>query len=332
MNENARIILFGILLFLAILVSRSIYRTSAEPTETFNDNVMLSSVARVAISDGFPSRLSEIPVVAQIPEFVALEPIPAPETPRAKHYKPKVSDIDSFISAVAGVVIDLDSSDILWERRMFQRHPLASLTKLMTAIVAAENIGLDTIIPIADIDVLSEGDAGDFKSGESFTVRDLIAAMLLASANDAADALARFYGTKPFVDAMQQKAAEFGMTNTSFFDPSGLSSLNQSTVYDLIAFVKALRASYPQHLILSSAKEYAILEQISKKPRVIKSINAFAGDPNFIGGKTGYTPEAHGNLLSVFNVNGRTVLIVVLGTDDRFGETRLLYEWVKKQS
>lgn len=322
----------GALLLAIIFFSRAINSTNAEPVPALNDRITLSSVARAV-----PTRLAEAPakragrqVASQetfiaalsIPELPAVASRPAPLEPRTLNFEPQ-------ISAIAGTVIDLDAEKTLWERRPFQRHPLASLTKLMTAVVASEHIGFEKLITVSDTDVLAEGDAGDFKSGEVFAARDLVAAMLLSSSNDAADALARFYGEKPFVDAMQRKAAELGMTNTSFFDPSGLSSLNQSTIDDLAIFARALRTEHPDILALSRIKESTILEQSSRVARAVKSINEFAGAPDFLGGKTGYTPEAHGNLISLFNDGGRALLVIVLGTDDRFGETKLLYDWAK---
>lgn len=307
MSENAKTIGLGALLLAIIFFSRAINSTSAEPVPALDARITLSSVARAVSPETFVAALS-IPELPAAPDEFALAPP---------------------ISAVAGVALDLDAGKTLWERRPLQRHPLASLTKLMTVVVAMENIGAEKIVTITDEDILAEGDAGGFKSGETFSVRDLVAAILLSSSNDAADTLARFYGVKSFVDAMQQKAAGLGMTNTSFFDPSGLSSLNQSTVLDLITFMRALRAEHPDILALSNTKERAIIEQSSGKPRVIKNINAFAGTSDFRGGKTGYTPEAHGNLISLFNTSGRMLLIIVLGTDDRFGETKLLYDWAK---
>lgn len=322
MNENAKTIGLGALLFAIIFFSRAINSTNAEPVPALHDRIMISSVARTTSSEAFVADVA-------IPEFFVTPAEPTELSRIANRVSQSVKDIDSAITAIAGTVIDLDSGETLWERRPFQRHPLASLAKLMTAVIAEEHIGFEKLITVSDADVLAEGDAGDFKSGEVFTARDLVAAMLLSSSNDAADALARFYGVKSFVDAMQQRAAELGMTNTSFFDPSGLSSLNQSTILDLVTFMRALRAEHPDILALSNTKERAIIEQSLGIARVIKNINVFAGTSDFRGGKTGYTPEAHGNLISLFNVGGRTLLVIVLGTDDRFGETKLLYDWAK---
>lgn len=318
MNESAKTIGLGALLLAIIFFSRAINSTNAEPVPALHDRITLSSVARVASPETFVAAPS-------IPELPAVAPRPAPIDTELR-----TSNFEPQISAVAGTVVDLDAGHTLWERRPFQRHPLASLTKLMTAVIAKEHIGFEKLITISDTDVLAEGDAGDFKSEEVFTARDLVTAMLLASSNDAADALARFYGGRPFVDAMQQKAAGLGMTNTSFFDPSGLSSLNQSTIDDLTILMRALRVEHPDILALSRMKESTILEQSSRVARVIKSINVFAGAKEFLGGKTGYTSEAHGNLISLFEDGGRALLIIVLGTDDRFGETKLLYDWAKQ--
>lgn len=318
----------GALLLVIIFMSRAMTGAEENPFEALDDRIAISSVTRVLSPDTFvaPPAMPELPAPNSY-----LERQTSNIEPSIPNVSAPPSSIDGVITGVAGAVIDLDSGAILWERRPFQRHPLASLTKLMTAVVALENIGADKTVTVTDEDILAEGDMGAFKSGEAFSVRDLVAAMLLASSNDAADAIARFYGVKPFVDAMQQKAAAYKLSDTSFFDPSGLSSLNQSTVEDAMKFVRAVRSEHPELFALSAQKEFAIVEHTFGKSRVIKSINEFAGQPDFLGGKTGYTPEAHGNLISLFRHGGEDILIIIFGTDDRFGETKLLYDWAKSR-
>ncbi len=227
-------------------------------------------------------------------------------------------------------VATLNNNRIHAQFHAANRHPIASITKLMTAIVAKEQLNGTTPITIQEEDVATEGPAGDFAINEIFSVDDLIKAMLAVSSNDAAAAIARTVGTQKFVDAMQRKARELEMDNTTFFDPHGLSSLNQSTAEDLQALMVVLRRDHDDLLRITRAKSVTITDQRNQQFRMLKNINEFAGTNKFEGGKTGYTDEARGNLMSLFTIDNEPVLITVLGSSDRFGDTRMLYDWAER--
>lgn len=233
------------------------------------------------------------------------------------------------LEVAAALVVDLNTNRRLLSYGLEKRWPIASLTKLMTATLAAESVGFQKEVTLSLDDILAEGSAGDFKEGEVFTVGDLVEAMLVSSSNDAAEAVARFYGYRKFIDLMQEKAAKLGLENTAFADPTGLTSLNQSSLDDLEKLVRYIIRHHPEFFKLSQQKETALTEIRSAENRVIKNINKFSGRDDFLGGKTGYIDEAGGNLISLFNDNGRRLLIIVLGATDRFVETERLYEWAK---
>ncbi len=238
----------------------------------------------------------------------------------------KTPEITAEIMSVATV----DNHRLRSEFRAQYRHPIASITKLMTAIVAEKLLDNAKRITIEENDVAAEGPAGNFTAGEIFSVEDLIKAMLVVSSNDAATALAREIGTKTFVDIMQQTAREFGMDNTVFFDPTGLSSLNQSTAEDLEKLINNLRTHHEHLLRTTRATTATILDERNRQFRILNNINEFAGINGFLGGKTGYTDEARGNLISLFMIKNEQVLITVLGSNNRFADTRKLYDWSKK--
>lgn len=209
-----------------------------------------------------------------------------------------------------------------------RRWPIASLTKLMTAAIALEKFDPSQPITFNDRIIATEGFSGDFRAGETFSVGDLVKALMLVSSNDAAMALASAYGYPEFVDAMQEKAAELGMRQTSFFDPTGLSFLNQSTAADLERLVVYARRKHPDIFQWSRQRATTITggNGSGRSVKRLVSINQFAGEPGFAGGKTGYTDDANGNLISLFQEqpNAPPLLIIVLGTNDRFGETKKL--------
>ncbi|MBI2406478.1 MAG: D-alanyl-D-alanine carboxypeptidase [Candidatus Harrisonbacteria bacterium] len=314
---------------LAFLALISFARTAPpEEAEALHERITLSSVAAREMESGEataePPRSANVWQDADALAF-------ADAAPSSDFYAPpqKPERAVPPIGAAIAAVIRLYDDAPLYASRTARRYPLASLTKLMTAVVAAENIGLLKTVTITEEDVLAEGDAGNFKPGETWSVRDLIGAMFAVSSNDAADALARFYDARLFVNAMQEKAAMLGMNDTSFFDPSGISPLNQSTAEDLVKLARYIERRHAALLALSATKEFVMLERNSGVERKLASINEFAGQNDFLGGKTGYTPEAHGNLISLFNADASKLLVIVLGTDARFGDTRALLAWAK---
>ncbi|TSC89057.1 MAG: D-alanyl-D-alanine carboxypeptidase [Parcubacteria group bacterium Gr01-1014_3] len=242
-----------------------------------------------------------------------------------------ISDIDPTppifkvlpnVKAVTAYAKELFGSQVFFEKNIHQQWPVASLTKLMTAAVALEKIGINQEVVASENAVATEGIAGGLLVGRSYPVRELINVLMGVSSNDAAVALAESYGVKRFVATMNSRAGNIGMLDTVFADPTGLTSLNQSNVLDLEKLVKHVFNNYPEILTASRQPDVKIAGQ------VFKNINAFAGRPDFLGGKTGFIDEASGNLISLFNVGGQPVLIIVLGSDDRFGDTRKIYDHI----
>lgn len=215
------------------------------------------------------------------------------------------------VTAAAVLVKYLSSPLPLLEYNPDQQWPIASLTKLMTAAVALENFSADEKIAVSESAVATEGNAGNLIIGRIYSLPDLLGHLLKVSSNDAAVALAEHLGEKKFLDAMNEKAAELKMRSTRFFDPSGLSSLNQSTLENLEKLVSYIYYRHPEIFSITREKE--------------GNIHPFAGYENFLGGKTGFIDEANGNLISLFNHQGRTLLIIVLGSEDRHLDTLSLY-------
>jgi D-alanyl-D-alanine carboxypeptidase len=238
---------------------------------------------------------------------------------------------DPVLNVKSALARSLSNNLEMYQLHADVRWPLASLTKLMSAVVASEEVGLEKVALISETAVAAEGIAGNFRAGESYTISDLVKAMLLVSSNDAATAIAEFYGTENFVNRMQMKARELGMHQTTFVDPTGISFLNQGTITDLEKLVRYIDEYHPEIFQITASKDGVLVEKTKGVERILLNINAFVGSrPDFIGGKTGFTNEANGNLISLFNYRGYKLLFIVLGTDDRFGQTDLLYNWVKE--
>ncbi len=235
-----------------------------------------------------------------------------------------------LIGAAAVSIYDINSSLNLLDRGSDKRWPIASITKLMTAVVVSETLSPNTRVVMTERAIASEGRAGGFAVGEVFSAEDLVKTMIMASSNDAAMALAGAVNYDEFIDKMRVKAFDLKMSATTFADPTGLSVLNQSKTDDLEKLARYIAEKDPNILEISARPTAEITEIKSGIKRLIVSTNRFAGERDFIGGKTGYTEESNGNLLSIFRHNGKKILIVIFGSKDRFGETEKLFGWVKK--
>ncbi|TSC60523.1 MAG: D-alanyl-D-alanine endopeptidase (penicillin-binding protein 7) [Parcubacteria group bacterium LiPW_15] len=230
------------------------------------------------------------------------------------------------IGSESAIIFDVQSGEKYLDIASAKRWPIASLSKLMTAVVVYERLDLDSKIVLAKED-FADGDNPIFTAGETYKTRDLLKVMLVASRNTAANALARSYGYETFLREMNDKAKGWGMDNTNFDDPSGLSVSNQSSADDLLKLVRGVTSERPEIWKTTENAKVSIKDAETGKVRNFTSTNQFVSRRDFYGGKTGYTLEANGNLISVFLYGKRTIGIIVLGSADRFGDTEKLFTW-----
>lgn len=249
-------------------------------------------------------------------------------------YRSDPTHADPVMQVKAAFAIDLDTMMDLYRFRVTERWPFASLTKLMASVIALEYIGGQKIVMLSESAIKTEGGSGNFSVGERYRVSDLVQAMMMVSSNDAAAALAEFYGTPQFVQAMEEKARSLAMRQTTFADPTGLSFLNQGSITDLQRLVTYILDKHPALFTMTTDRIDTISSvDATSTIKTLKNINYFAINdyPDFRGGKTGFTDEAGGNLVSIFAHEGHRLLIVVLGATDRFAQTEILYNWIKKE-
>ncbi len=233
------------------------------------------------------------------------------------------------IGARVVLVADLLSGEEFFAKETGRRWPIASVTKLVSAAVTSENLAFNQSTTLQDSDFVDDNFEKKMTVGQRYSIKDLFVSMLLASSNESAEALSRVYGRDNFIKDMNQKAAEWRLKDTNLSDPTGLSSSNQSTAADLAVLALRIYQSYPTVLEVTTRKSSLITDLNSGKRTTVMNINLFAGEPYFLGGKTGYTEEADGNLLSIFSYNKHPLLVVVLGSEDRFGDTEKLFGWFK---
>lgn len=238
------------------------------------------------------------------------------------------------ISARAAGVWDPATETFLYEKEGETSFPIASITKLMTALVALEaDMDLERTVTITSDDNDPEGSRLPIPNGGIVSIRDLFAATLVASANNAAEALVRATGMSEaaFVSTMNERASALGMSATHFTDVTGLGNSNTSCVRDLILLANE---AFSHSLIadLTTTKTYDILDRASEKHLLLTNTNVLVGsDLRVLGGKTGYTEAANGALIArVRGIGEHDLVAVVLesdGRNQRFKDLRALVDW-----
>ncbi len=236
--------------------------------------------------------------------------------------------LDPEIKAKVVLIQSLDENFPFLSYNTYQTWPMASLTKLLTALVVLEDIGENKKIVIDEKVVATEGEAGGLRSGEVFTARDLLKIMLLTSSNDAAAAFENYLGKEKFVRLMNQKARALGMSQTVIFDGSGLSDLNKTSASDLLRLGKYILENEPEIFNWSRVKSQLIQPLNDFQSRTVLNINNLVDEPYFLGGKTGTSDRAGENLFAIVSFKNTRLIAVILGSPDRKKELENLLEWI----
>jgi D-alanyl-D-alanine endopeptidase (penicillin-binding protein 7) len=236
----------------------------------------------------------------------------------------------------AALVMDEREGVVLFSRNMNEQHPIASVTKLMTAMVILDrHLPMDDVIAITqeDRDRL-RGSASRLRIGVRLTRHDLLLAALAASDNRAAAALARTYpgGRRAMLRVMNEKARILGMHNTHYADPAGLNNDSVSTARDLATLVYAA-IKYPLIREFTTTGEFTVTDLRRHKPiefvNTNRLVRSSAWDINL--SKTGYTDDA-GNCLVMETVIGERPVIIVLlnswGKLSKYGDSRRIRDWL----
>ncbi|MFA5743180.1 MAG: serine hydrolase [Candidatus Paceibacterota bacterium] len=225
---------------------------------------------------------------------------------------------------------------ILFEKEIDKKLPIASVSKLMTAVVALENYSLQSEIKISQEAIDQEGEAGRLDSDEILSVENLLYVMLIESSNDAAEALAENMGREEFIELMNQKAGSLGLENTFFVNPNGLDAenrniLNVSSALDLAKLIIYIQKNHPLIGDILSRKEFSFNSPNGQFHHNLASTNALLYNSQTLWGKTGYTKKANGCMINLIRPQSDDDLIiinVVLGADDRFYEMQRLTDWL----
>ena len=242
------------------------------------------------------------------------------------------------LRAEAAIIYSPETGKVLWEENAQDQRSIASITKIMTAAVFLEDdpdLTRDVVIQRADV---LRASTTYLRAGYKVTNSDLLHLLLIASDNAAARALARIspYGSQGFIVRMNEKAAELGLTNTHYADPSGLLSENVSTAYDMARLITHVASD--QRIAQIMQKQHHSIHA-GRRTINIHSTNQLVmnGDVDVLGGKTGFIRKAGYCLATLLRLpqGGPQVAVVVLGARSnagRFWETRHLFNWLSSKA
>lgn len=272
---------------------------------------------------------------ALLPLLLGFQSVSSPSTTAASVLQslaivpPSSIELEYISASASGIVVmDAQNGQIVYQRNADQVRPMASLTKLMTALIIAENHNPKEIVTIPAEAAEITGQVANLQAGEQYTVGDLLSALLIMSANDAAVALAIHHsGSVPaFVEEMNTRAVLLGLANTSYANPTGLDSPNQYSTPKDIAWLTQYVASHPLlttrmsrvddviHSVAGATIELAHTHTFMHKLPDILSQSQW----HVRAGKTGTTYGAKQCLVSLLNGVNRQYIVVLLHSDQRY--------------
>lgn len=229
------------------------------------------------------------------------------------------------------ILVDVVTNKIITSKNSGDKIYPASTTKLVTALTALNIYPLDEVITIDE--EYSEGQNMGLKLGEKITVKSLVSALLVYSANDAAYTLAKHHpqGIYGFIKQMNLLVQKYNLKNTNFTNVDGLQNENHySTVYDLSQIGRIaiqnniLKDTVKNQQLTVSNIDGSIQHYLTSTDELLKTT------PEIEGLKTGWTPEAKGCFVGLINLNGHYLISVVAQSDDRFQDTKNILEWAKQ--
>lgn len=233
------------------------------------------------------------------------------------------------LSASSYIVADIETKDIILEKGKDTLMPIASLTKLMTAVIYLESgQPSQTAIISPSASSLPEANSGNLREGQIIPSSELIYPLLLESSNISAETIAENIGRKKFIKKMNDKALSIGMKKTSFDDPSGISPNNTSTASNLFKLLFYIHSNKKNILDITTRKE----QETSR--RVWVNNDKLANLENFLGGKTGFTQAAQKTFAGIFSVplakdGDRKIAIVLLKSKDREDDALKILDYLK---
>ena len=233
------------------------------------------------------------------------------------------------LSAKAYLVGDLNTGEVILSKNQEDKFPIASISKLMTALVANLVMKSDDTTKVSKKAINTKGTNGELKFGEKIKISTLLYPLLLESSNDAAEVIAEYFTRDSFIAKMNEQTNILKMSGTVYEDPSGLSSNNQSTVSDIFKLTGYLNKEKIEILQITTKKSY------SNKSHSWSNISQFLNKEGYFGGKSGYTDEAKQTVVSNFSLplgqtGLRPISIILLSSSDRKKDVETILKYLKK--
>ncbi len=272
------------------------------------------------------------PVQSYMPEALQEAPQPYEQTVTAPTFTG--SALDVVLSADSALVWDMESGAILFEKNADKQRPIASITKLLSTLYVRQKLSPETIVEIPSEVRIAQITGANIKLpiGQHASVQNLLAASLIPSANDAMVSLAHAASGSEatFVEEVNSTAVPaLGLKNTHVTNATGLSSLGQySTAHDVRIMITR---AYNDPLLRSFlAEKNGVLTTVEGARRAYETTNDLLGTYlPILAAKTGYTVEAGQNLtILTQGDSGQKIGVVILGSEDRFQDTKILTEWI----
>lgn len=251
------------------------------------------------------------------------------------------------LTAKVAFFVDTQTGQVLYQKNVHDKLPIASLTKIMTVIVALQNKSWKDTYTVSDAAANAQPDSMLSKAGEKFTLEELLDGVFLVSANDAAEAIAE--GTTgnraEFINLMNSEAKSLGMIDTLFINPTGLEEDDPnfppdsgveipqySSAYDVALMSRFAIKTWPHLVDITSSPEIDLpATENHQEYDLNNGINLITTYPGVVGFKIGYTPDAGLTIATLARKGGHEVLGVMLGTEDRRDETRTMLDYSFKK-
>jgi len=241
-------------------------------------------------------------------------------------------------SGIAILFTNQGEEEILYQKNIDEEIPIASLTKLISAMVVMDSYPLEKEVEVSREAVLTLGESGRLSPSEKISIRGLLDLTLLVSSNDAASALAEIIGKEKFIDLMNEKIEEIGIQNTHFMNSHGLDEKDHySTVSDLALITQYSIIHYPEIWEILGTEEKDVIGKDNLGREILhhlRNTNKLLLEEGVFGGKTGYTEDAGDCMILAMEAPGKVrgnIAIVILGVGigERIPKTKQLYDWIR---
>jgi D-alanyl-D-alanine endopeptidase (penicillin-binding protein 7) len=331
---RALALVLGLGVTASVLPAEAAQRRTASKSSSTTRTVRKPAYSATA-SKARKARLARARAAARAREQARLRALQEAMTPRYK--TDATGAVVPDIRAAAAIVFNPETGEVLWEENAQDKRSIASITKVMTALVFLEDspdLAQQVTIERGDVYAAS---TTYLRKNERVTLDDVLHLTLIASDNAAARVLSRVShgGTASFVERMNEKAIELGLESTAFADPSGLNPANVSSAYDLSRLI-SFAAGNDQLAAIMRTAQYTV--RTSRRTVNIHNTNrlVLGGEVDVMGGKTGFITKAGYCLATLLRLpTGNQVAVVVLGANSnvgRFWETRHLFNWLSEKA